>query len=395
MINLKWDKLEDNAIDQEAPRLLSQQAVHCDEPEKATSDARAAKHMTRLVSLCILFVCSSPAILSILVSEENPISVVKSKSLHRKFFGGRSSLAAVSDSRTEGHPQLSCLADVHEALNAAGAALEETYSNVSELIIESNITKFIETFRNEEYDAWGKSYSEVKAGMRDWKIKHYANNLKDGDNIFESAMGIGLNTFLTLEAIQEVRALKNLKIYGNEYIAQSVYLANRLLPALLPQVNASTGTICQGDSSDLRSFVPAESMDIVFCGYISTLVNPLNFELDGQDQIDAAYDYICNSTEKDWEAKKLAEVAQERQNAWFGNWVTEMIQIAKPGCPIIVEQVSQPLCNDLDDWGGVSRDFWASGVESYGWDVDPHSIEMETDKVFGERYHVFMRKNVR
>lgn len=268
MITSKGGDLDDSTLDQEARFMLSQQAVHCDEPERVTPDASAAKHMVRLVSLCLCFVCSSSAILSILVSEDNPISVIKSKSLHRRFFGERSSLAPVFDSLTEGYPQLSCLTDVHEALNAAGAAFEETYTNVSEHIIASNLTWYIENFRNEEYDAWGKSYSEVKAGLREWKIKRYANNLKDGDTIFESAMGIGLNAFLTLEAIQEVRALKNLKIYGNEYIAESVYLANRLLPALLPLVNASTGTICQGDSSDLRSFVPAESMDLVFCGYI-------------------------------------------------------------------------------------------------------------------------------
>ena len=93
------------------------------------------------------------------------------------------------------------------------------------------------------------------------------------------------------------------------------------------------------------------------------------------------------------EAKKLAEIMQETQNRWFGNWVSEMIRITKPGGAVIVEQVSNPFCDDPDDWGGVSRDFWASAVEIYNWDIDPLSIEMEEDKVFGGRYHVFMRKN--
>ena len=86
---------------------------------------------------------------------------------------------------------------------------------------------------------------------------------------------------------------------------------------------------------------------------------------------------------------------QRRQNDWFGNWVGEMVRIAKPGAAVIVEQVSLPFCSDPNDWGGVPREFWKSGVEKYGWDIDPESIEMETDKVFGVRYHVFMRKNNR
>lgn len=87
-------------------------------------------------------------------------------------------------------------------------------------------------------------------------------------HIFESAIGIGLNTFLTLESIQEVRPLVDIKVFGVDYVAESVSTANELLPALLPQVNASLGAICQGDSSDLGSFVPEDSMDLVFCGYI-------------------------------------------------------------------------------------------------------------------------------
>lgn len=72
-----------------------------------------------------------------------------------------------------------------------------------------------------------------------------------------------------------------------------------------------------------------------------------------------------------------------------------MVRITKPGGAVIVEQVSQPFCEDPDDWGGVARDFWEAAIARYGWDIDPSSLEMETDKVFGERYHVFMMKNVR
>ena len=64
-----------------------------------------------------------------------------------------------------------------------------------------------------------------------------------------------------------------------------------------------------------------------------------------------------------------------------------MIRIAKPGAPIIVEQVSYPFCEAQFDWGGVGQDFWAS-VEN----IDPSTIEFEDDRLFRKRYHVFMRK---
>lgn len=70
-----------------------------------------------------------------------------------------------------------------------------------------------------------------------------------------------------------------------------------------------------------------------------------------------------------------------------------MVRIAKPGAPVIIEQVSKPYCSNIDDWGGVSPKFWIMGTRIYDWDVDPTSIDMATDKVFGGRYHVFMRKN--
>ena len=93
------------------------------------------------------------------------------------------------------------------------------------------------------------------------------------------------------------------------------------------------------------------------------------------------------------EASKLAEIAQQKQEDWFALWVHEMIRIAKPGAPVIIEQVSKPYCNDMDDWGGVPHKFWASGIEKYGWNVDKNSLQLARDKVFKQRYNVFMQKN--
>lgn len=105
----------------------------------------------------------------------------------------------------------------------------------------------------------------------------------------------------------------------------------------------------------------------------------------------AIYEEICEGPS--WEDQKLKEVAQQRQNDWYGIWVKEMIRIAKPGAPVIVEQVSYPFCEAYFDWGGVDQEFWTDyAIDKYGWEVDPASIEFEDDRLFKKRYHVFMRK---
>ena len=74
--------------------------------------------------------------------------------------------------------------------------------------------------------------------------------------------------------------------------------------------------------------------------------------------------------------------------------VAEMVRIAKPGAPVIVEQVSYPFCEAYFDWGGVSQEFWTDyAIEKYDWLIDPASIEFEDDRLFRKRYHVFMRKH--
>ena len=48
-----------------------------------------------------------------------------------------------------------------------------------------------------------------------------------------------------------------------------------------------------------------------------------------------------------------------------------------------------------NDWGGVGREFWydAARENTYGWNIDPESIEMMDDTIHKSRYHVFMLKN--
>jgi hypothetical protein len=55
-----------------------------------------------------------------------------------------------------------------------------------------------------------------------------------------------------------------------------------------------------------------------------------------------------------------------------------LVRVAKKGRPVIVEEVSLPLCDGSpNDWGGVSKDWWAGAVSTYGWDVDVDSIIIE------------------
>jgi len=112
---------------------------------------------------------------------------------------------------------------------------------------------------------------------------------------------------------------------------------------------------------------------------------------DSQKDLDRKYKELCKA--KDDEGMKQNRLAQQRQNDWYGHWVAEMVKIAKPGAPVIIEQVSYPLCEAFFDWGGVKQSFWQQGHKNYGWDIDPASIDFEKDEIYRKRYHVFMRKN--
>ena len=155
---------------------------------------------------------------------------------------------------------------VEDAQNYANSSVEESYNNRT-AEIESNFTGFLDTFHEAEFDGWGKTYDFVKAGMYHWKSTRFPKNLKDGDTIYESASGIGLNLIMTLEILQEVKGINNLIVYGNEYLGKSANTSNLILDALLPSLNATKGSICTGDSTNLH-FIPAASFDLVFTGYI-------------------------------------------------------------------------------------------------------------------------------
>lgn len=303
--------------------------------------------------------------------------------------------------RRRGNRLLTCprIQDL-EATNDSGESFDEYYGKVSRNITTDK-NDFLATFRTKDYDGWGKTYDVMKEGMKPFKSEYFLPYLKKGSKIYESACGIGLNLLMTLEILQEESGKSNgspgtaITVYGNEYVQESVELSDMVLgKGVLPAGNRR-GAVCQGDSTNL-SHVPSDAFDLVFTGYITPIQDPL-----GIDQTDdwGKYTAICRTLKDarkyDWMGQALWNIALEKQHDWYGKWVGEMARIAKPGAPVIVEQVSQNYCTNQDDWGGVNMTFWhqAAADNTYNWNIDPDSIEMVDDTLHGMRYHVFMLKN--
>lgn len=294
------------------------------------------------------------------------------------------------------------------------------YRNNSALInlVTNNMTYYRENFRELEYMNWNKSYNEVKEGMKHWKVSRYLPNMKTGDSIFESGCGIGLNLLLTLELLQQENVVRDLHLYGTDFGVAAAVSANVLLDAVLQEAasvgGGKRGAVCAADSTQL-AFVPDNSFDFVFSSRISPEPDPWEDRVSSENA--AATTTVANSHEEDvlarrreicatkatgdWKSAALDRLAQERQNAWYGRWVSELVRVAKAGAPVVVEQVSDPYCGDaqhVDEWGGgVPHAFWQEGIARYGWDVDPESLDFEADALFPDqhRYHVFMRKRHR
>jgi hypothetical protein len=251
---------------------------------------------------------------------------------------------------------------------------QEWYTHRSQQI-RSNLSAYMQVFKQvPQYDNWGHSYHEVKTGMLAWKQSKF-KDLQSNGSIYESACGIGLNLYMTLEILNEEYGVTDLHVHGNDYVRESVEIASMILPP--------DATICVADSTNL-SHVPSNAFDLVYTGYISPLLDPLQLNLSTNTELFAAYSTLCESSPAD------NQHAQNIQDAWYRSWVSEMIRIAKPGAPIIVEQVSYSLCTALFDWGGVEQSFWNESIQRYQWDVD--SLDMQDDVLFRRRYHVFMRK---
>lgn len=280
-----------------------------------------------------------------------------------------------------------CPREIELAENYDPLSFDEVYEQETKKITK-NLTEFLETFRTDTFDDWGHTYDEVKTGMHAWKSKMFPPEINEGDSIYESACGIGLNLFMTLEILKEIKNIDTLYVYGNEYLQVSADKANAVFDNVAPN-NAKKGVICAGDSTNLY-FVPSNAFDLVYTGYISPLLDPLHFNLESDENYKKLAT-LCESNDRQSQAQ--SDMGQELQDNFYGKWVAEMVRIAKPGKAVIIEQVSVPYCDEYLDWGGVNQTFWRTGITKYGWDIDPTSLVIEDDTIFTQRYHVFMRKN--
>ena len=64
--------------------------------------------------------------------------------------------------------------------------------------------EFLKTFRKQDFDGWDQSYTKIKNKSTPFKSKYYPQYLKSGMTIYESACGIGLNLYMTLEILKEI-----------------------------------------------------------------------------------------------------------------------------------------------------------------------------------------------
>ena len=299
------------------------------------------------------------------------------------------------------------------------------YQNNSDLMLTlaNNLTMYTENFRDLEFRDWGKTYNQVKDSLVHWKENRFLPNLKTGDSVFESGCGIGLGLYLTLEILQEQnKNLRDLHLYGADFGLAPVLAGNVLLDKILLQSGDSVGggkrgLLCSADPTNLN-FIPTDTFDLVFTSRIAPLPDPYEFQKDrdtttplttSSSSSNAANltlaelvlehrREVCATRTTDWKSAALQRAALEQQSDWYGRWVAEMVRVAKPGAAVLVEQVSDPYCDEhhVDAWGvGVPYNFWKDAVETYEWDVDPESIEFGMDELYPteHRYHVFLRKN--
>ncbi|CAB9509514.1 expressed unknown protein [Seminavis robusta] len=292
------------------------------------------------------------------------------------------------------HIHLECPTEPLSTLNFDDdAAIQDYVANGTQPCTKTPAC-FLETFRDHVFDGHTRTYTQFKESEREFVRDFFVPHLKPGDAIYESACGIGLNLFAVLELVAEEANLTGITVYGNEYIEENANRANWILDVLLgaqldEDMPNKKGHVCRGDSTDL-SFVPANSFDLVYTGFISPLWDPLHINSHSKMK------ELCLDQNKndDWKAQTLVNLSQSMQDDWFSQWVVEMIRIAKPGAPIIIEENALPFCSNPHDYGGVSPAYWHHGVDHYGWNVQPSSLQFgkRGNGYKGSRYHVFMLK---
>lgn len=288
---------------------------------------------------------------------------------------------------------------------------DETYlhERLSSIIHWANSNHGEAAYNDLEFDQYKRTYSQIKDILHSWKASQFSKYVTSNMTLYESACGEGFNLLMTLSILYQQTGVTDVTVYGNEYRSTGVTISNELLRHMAPKVmpGGSLGQICQGDSTNL-SFIPSNSFDVAYTGYLDQLQDPYGFfsEIPPDWNHQAWYE-VCNAKDQVVEQdhltstdiniaikKKIVQLDQQRQEDWFASWVSELVRIVKPGGAVIIEQVSFPKCVQLDDWGGVEKSWWHLAISKYGWDVDEQSIYIEDmfQGAMNDRYHVSMQK---
>eukprot|EP00978_Attheya_sp_CCMP212_P013944 scaffold35278_cov54-Attheya_sp.AAC.5 len=202
---------------------------------------------------------------------------------------------------------------------------------------------------------------------------------------------------MTLEILYECD-VSNIRIEGNDYVFDNVRNAENFYSKISPH-QAMSFKFCHADSLHLEH-IPSDSFDLVYTGYLDPIVDSLGlYTADGSNiksRIDKFKSYCDDSTDKAEEV--LTRLDQNAQEKYHSDFVKQMIRIAKPCAPIIIEFVSFPVCGSLgqSNWGGVDIEFWIDGPQKYGWDVDPNPnsiVIFEVSLNGKKRYNVKLMKN--
>ena len=273
-----------------------------------------------------------------------------------------------------------------------------TQADISEL----GDVAFVETFRDTIFDGHRRTFQEWKESRRLWVRDAFVPHLKSGMTMYESAAGLGLSLYATLELLQEEANVGDLTVYGNEFLKENAKKGNHILDVLIKSQAASqegnfksnhNGGICHADSNNLQ-YLPANSFDVVYCGWITPLYNPLGWKDESYNITKRRLYQLCQNSKRrsNQTARDLLELAQQKQNEWFDHWISEMVRLAKPGGAIVIEDLSMEFCKMPTDYGGVPKKFFEQHSEKWG----THSLKYgKRDPTYSKskRYHIVMIKN--
>jgi hypothetical protein len=113
-------------------------------------------------------------------------------------------------------------------------------------------------------------------------------------------------------------------------------------------------------------------------------------------ELENKYQSLCgpDGDQLDEDGIPLKDLAQQAQEQWVVEWVTDMARVTRPGGLIVVENLSIPYCESQGEFGGVSKTWWPDVIEKHKgeWKVDPASLQIGNDHLRRGRYHMAMKR---